>query len=131
MGCAGIMRRVGRCGMCLGLNKFNKSPFTLPVFLRDNLAHGALINFAFDPGDEVQVGEGAGLVAVAFEAADLGEEFFKFGFQAGSGGLEGGAQKAEHFLFDLRQAFAAGHEAVDGFGEGFHQVEVTQFVVRH
>ena len=89
----------------------------MTVFLGDDLAHGALVDFAFDPGDEVEVGEGAGFVAVAFEAADLFEELFEFGFHAGAGGLEGGAEEAEHFFLDAGEAFAAGHEAVDGFGE--------------
>ena len=56
--------------------------FTIQVFFGDDGAHGALGDLAFYPGDEVEVGEGAGFIAVAFEAADLFEEFFKFGAQA-------------------------------------------------
>ena len=128
MGDKGLIR--GLIGLRSGFDGW-EAAFAFPVFFGDDFAHGALVNFAFDPGDEVEVGEGAGFVAVAFEAADLVEEFFKFGFQAGAGGLEGGAEEAEHFFFDFGQAFAAGHEAVDGFGEGFHQVEIAQFVVCH
>lgn len=56
--------------------------FAGAVFFGDDLAHWALIDFAFDPGDEVEVGEGAGFVAIAFEGADLFEEFFEFGAEA-------------------------------------------------
>ena len=45
--------------------------------------------------------------------------------------MEGGAEEAEHFFFYAGKAFAFGHEAIDGFGEGFHQVEVAEFVVCH
>ena len=45
--------------------------------------------------------------------------------------MEGGAQEPEHLFFYAGKAFAFGHEAIDGFGEGFHQVEVAQFVVCH
>ena len=45
--------------------------------------------------------------------------------------MEGCAQEAEHFFFYAGKAFAFGHEAIDGFGEGLHQVEVAEFVVCH
>ncbi len=45
--------------------------------------------------------------------------------------MEGGAQEPEHFFFYAGEAFAFSHEAIDGFGQGLHQVEVAQFVVSH
>lgn len=126
-----MRRRVsasGGFGLGFGGEHF---PFALLVFFGDDGAHGALGDLALYPGDEVEVGEGAGFVPVAFEGADLFEEFFKFGAQAGPGGMEGGAEEFEHFFFDAGEAFAFGHEAVDGFGQGLHEVEVAEFVVGH
>jgi len=46
------------------------SAFALQIlFLNDN-GHGFVVNFAFQPGDNVKVGKGAGFKAVLFEAFD-------------------------------------------------------------
>src|SRR6185503_17144493 len=103
----------------------------IQIFLADDLAHRLLVDLALYPGDEVQIGEGAGLESIALEMPDLFQELFELGLYGMAGHIEGSAQELEHLRFHPGEVLFFGHEAVYRLGKGFHQLEITQLIVGH
>src|ERR1700760_1404397 len=112
MGMGGVYAIQGDSAIRVRLGPLDAA-FAVVVFFADYYAHWFLEDFAFHPRYEVEVGEGACFEAVAFELADLFEEFFEFCAHGMAGDLEGAAEEAEHFFFYFGEAFSSGHEAVD------------------
>ena len=95
----------------------------------NDFAHGLILQFAFEPGNDVQVSEGACFDPVIFQMFDLTEQFFEFGFDVPSGNLEAFSQKLKHFFFHHRQVFHFRHKPVNRFGQRFHEFIIPQFIM--
>ena len=83
----------------------------------DDLAHGFVLQFAFEPGNNVEISKGTRLKAVVFKMLDRLQQLFKLGLDFSPRNLETLAKELEHLFFHHRQIFHFGHEAVDGFSK--------------
>jgi hypothetical protein len=43
------------------------------VFGKNDFTHGLILEFAFEPGDDIQIGEGTGFNAIVFQVFDFAE----------------------------------------------------------
>ncbi len=89
------------------------APFTLSEFVAYDLLHRLIINLAFQPADDVQVGESPGFEPAFLKLFDRGIQFFELGSKLTWGEIEIGANKTKHFFFDDREVFHFCHEAVN------------------
>ena len=52
----------------------------IEIFLPDDLAHRLHIDLALYPGDQVEIGKGAGLESIPLKMPDLFQELFELSF---------------------------------------------------
>ena len=83
----------------------------------NNGPHGFVVHFTFHPGNNVEIGKGAGLETVGFEMLDLLQEFLKLRLELPGGNGDGMPQEFEHGFLNSRKIFHLGHEAEDRFGQ--------------
>ena len=94
-----------------------------------NSTHRFVVDFALYPGNNIQVGKSTGLETVGLEVFDLLQEFFKLRLELPGGNGDGMPQELEHGFLNGREIFHLGHKAEDGFGQGFHEHIIAEFIV--